>query len=105
MPWVPVYGTLCQTVVTIIPQTTAAGQLILKADPRRLYLEWWGQGMNNSMGAIVPGPYPAAMSGAANMTAPQVWKFKDCPSVVTGEWYSAGAPFNGWVCIQVLFVG
>lgn len=91
--------------LTRVPQAAAAGTLILRADPRRMYVEWWGEGMQASMGALCPGPFPVGMTSPGSMTGPLIWKFKDAPAIVTGEFYAVGVPLNGWVVIEQLYVG
>lgn len=105
MPWVPVYDTLCQTRVTLLSGAVTSGQRVLRADPRRMYLEVWGESMGPQMSPVMPGPAVTLGFMVPTITAPQKWVYKDCPSIVTGELYAPYASGTGFLFIEVLYVG
>ena len=61
-------------------------QIVAKRDPRRIYIEFRSHG-----GLSYPRVYPVKLP--ANHTAGEldsetrIYKFKDSPGIVTGEWY------------------
>lgn len=63
-------------------------QLILKADPRRVYVKFR---VANNSGFNFPVPYPKLVPDGMTVdsltTNEQEYKFKDCPAIVTDEWY------------------
>lgn len=94
-----------QTRVTLLAGAVTAGQLVLKADPRRWYLMVWGESMGPQMSPVMPGPAIPLGAMVPTITAPLEWKYRDCPSIVAGEFYAPYASGTGFLFIEVLFLG
>lgn len=78
-------------------------ELVLRADPRRVYVEFHHQ----AAGVLTVGP------AGIQDTPPQiwsdvpvtVWKFRDCPAMVTGDWYALCMLADTIYAIEQLRVG
>lgn len=90
-PLIPpmVYAGAFQTRNTIYTGTGAGIFLVMKADPRRIFVEFQSlDGIATAL-TIYPGPIPNGFLGVAQNNLPLQYKFHDCPSIVQGEFYGA----------------
>lgn len=75
-----------QSATTIVTPSGEAQRLVLPKDPRRFYVEF--RGFDSSS---YPKPYPQKIPDGATAgeteDSPRIYKFHDCPGLVTGEWY------------------
>lgn len=83
------YSQLFQTRNTIYTGLGAGIFRVLKADPRRVYVDFQSlDGVATAM-VIYPGALPDNFAGVAQNNLPLAYKFHDCPSIVQGEFYGA----------------
>jgi hypothetical protein len=92
------------SVITIIPPGPASFVQILKADPRRWYIRFGSNdgGANNAV--LLPGPLPTNADPTTKSQMPVEVKFRDSPSLCTGEWYlrnDIGTTITIYECIYV----
>lgn len=94
-----------RTQLTPVPPDGTTVQRLLKADARRWYVEFWSRSGAATMARPLPGPMPdvPVTFGVAN--SPQVYKWRDAPSMVQGEWFSAGTDADGWLVVECLYLG
>lgn len=93
------------TVNSIVTTAVNGLQRILRAEPRRYYLRFQPGSATSVNGPLMPGPPLAIVGGPFGLTIPQEWKWRDCPSIVTGEWFVDVAPGNQFVITEVWYVG
>lgn len=83
------YTGLFQTVTSIYTGLGAGVFRILKADPRRVYVDFQSLDGVATVILVYPAPIPNGFAGVAQNNLPLVYKYHDCPSVVQGEFYGA----------------
>lgn len=94
---------------TTTQRYTASGnpgwELMVRADPRRWFIRIDLNFASPLKFGVMPGP-PKGDSSTMVMTHDwQEWKFTDCPSICTGEFYCDGGSGNEYLIIQCLYVG
>lgn len=62
--------------------------LVLAANPMRWYVEFQFSGGAISQFFLVPGPIPNGFLNYQGTRTVAQYKFNDCPSIVTGEFYA-----------------
>lgn len=103
--WMAATAGQYQTVVTRVLPDGTARQLVLKPNPRRWYAEIHSfQGLQ-TMGRVLPGDLPAAPITFGNIASPTIAKYRDAPSMVTGPWFGSGTDADGWLTVEVNYVG
>lgn len=103
--WMADVAAKYQTVVTLRPAQSAGLHRALPNNPKRFYVEFYlTQGALSSF-YICPGPVPAGMSNQIAGEFPLKYKFSDCPSIVTGEFYANDDGAASCVIIECLYVG
>lgn len=83
----------------------AATQLVVPANPKRLYLQVWSLAGNSVCGLLLPDPAVLALIVNAKMPSGSSWKFADCPTLTSGEWYGKGTDADGWVWVEEVYNG
>ena len=79
--------------ITRTRQVTPVGgaiSLLLEADPQRWWVTFSTSGAPGEVPQIFPGPFAGDFPPTTRATYDGPYKFHDCPSVVTGEWYVFG---------------
>jgi hypothetical protein len=94
-----------QTKVTEVTGLTIEWTKIADRNPRRVYIDFRVQGgLTGQLGVIPePGQNITPQSFDLDPRGPYLWK--DCPSMVTGEWYAVSGLATGMVVIEVEYVG
>lgn len=93
-----------QTVNTVFTFDGSPTQMILRGDPKRWYVKFTNMTITNPVVFPYPGP---PVDTAAFFSAPFVsaeYKYRDCPSVVTGEWYAAGGALVSVLITECLYL-
>lgn len=85
--------------------TGAVNQRIIEANPTRLFLKITGPTALAISGPIYPGPPIDEDLSAMASNLPQEWKWKDCPSIVAGEFYGSLGPGSQVLITECLYVG
>lgn len=94
-----------RTQTTVFIASGAALELILPADPRRWFLQI-NVGSPFTMNRyIFPGPYPVYTVGIVTQTFPLEFKYRDCPSIVAGEFYGGFSAGSQIFLTECLYVG
>jgi hypothetical protein len=96
---------LFQTVNTVIVPAGSGLVLILKADPRRVYVQFTGFGGFATNPLAYPAPKPTAIIAQQNTSLAQSYKLRDCPAMTVGEWYGFADGTTGWIITEQIFVG
>lgn len=94
---------LYETRHTIFTLDGSARQMVLEADPRRFYVRF---SILNAIGITYPLlPGPTINSVFPPIAANIEWevKFKDCPSICTGEWYCGGGAGGAILITECVF--
>ena len=102
----PQIGSKYTTQVTDFAATINGFQKILSSNPRRLYVKFIinGAGMINS--PVVPGAGQSSYPSTPPAEFVSEYKWKDCPSIVSGEFYANISPgFNTITIIECLYTG
>ena len=91
--------------VTRVQPAASAAQLVVQADPRRLFL----MVLPNS-GTTIPvlctDTDVLAAWSSASMPAPLTMKFHDAPQLTTAAWYRRGTDaVGGWIVLEELYQG
>lgn len=94
-----------QTVVTVYNPVSAQIVQLLPLNPKRYYLEIRGETTGSPWHVALPGPILPPNAYNAQTTTPQIYKFADCPSLVTGEFYIFDDGFDQIITIEVIYVG
>lgn len=87
-----------QTRVTIFVNAGDIVPLILAANPQRIYVKFETWDITFGVWHVIPGPVPQLPTGSFLEDNQGEYKFQDCPSLVTGEWYAVCPP-NGVIQI------
>lgn len=103
--WLADYASRFKTNVTLLAGAFTAGQRVLLGNPRRWYLEVWGETFGQQMPPLMPGPFVPLGMMVPTIPAPLIWKYKDCPALVTGEFYSPYATGTGFLVFEQILVG
>lgn len=85
--WMAREGAKFITVNTPRPAVGGGFVLLLKANPRRYYVEFFATGGLGATPGIYPGPLPDTTAAGGKGATSGPYKFKDCPSITTGEFY------------------
>lgn len=94
-----------QTRVTAVPAGTGTPYLILRADARRVFAQFFAGSGALSNPQVLPGPpLPGVTLGSAPASPPE-WKWKDVPSITTGEFYCYNSPAVVVVAVECLYLG
>lgn len=93
------------TQVTIVTPPATGNQLIVKANPRRWYLRIDFNVGPTHLGPVCPGPVPLAFTSSTTVQLPVEVKFRDAPSLCTGEWYVQNAATSIWTIWETIYVG
>ena len=80
-------------------------QLVLAANPQRFYVEFQFAGGVVSDVFLIPGPLPIGLLWHTLFFAKREYKYYDCPSIVTGEFYCRSQMPAVLVITEVLYVG
>jgi hypothetical protein len=80
-------------------------QKLLDADPSRLWVQFLTDGVAGTTFAIIPGPIPDLWVPTGFTLDRIDYKFKDCPTVVTGEWYLYDTLLRHLLITECLFRG
>ena len=93
---------------TKVSQVNVSGPLwvrVLAADPRRYYVRFQGAIAGGSGPFVMPAPGQNMPVPAGSDTVKHEQFWRDCPSIVAGEWYAAAsAGADIWI-IECLYVG
>ncbi len=80
-------------------------QLLLPADTRRYYVEFWASTGAQDIQIGPAGSQNVLTLTFANPGWPLVYKWGDCPSFLTDEWYVLCAPGINIYIFECLYVG
>ena len=86
-----------------IPGTSWAR--VLGADPRRFYVRVEGDAVGIITLSVMPGPAQNISPPGNNHNIPCEFKFRDCPSIVAGEFYGFANPASDVIIIECLYNG
>lgn len=103
--WMAGTASRYQTVVTRITGAATGWRQILKANPQRWYVAFAMEGAAGTVGWVMPGPVTNVTTPSAGSNLPIDFKFRDAPSAVIGDWFSAVGAGAGMMIIEVLYVG
>lgn len=101
--WMAETASRYKTTVTKVNPNGDNPQLILKANPRRWYLEIRSAVGNATMGNVLPGPFAGSFVMAGAVASPLIYKWKDSPALIGREWYGLGTDVSGWIIIEETF--
>jgi len=105
IPSLAATASLYQTKVSEVVLTGTGWDLLALADPRRYYIEFWHDFVAAAVG-IVPGPgQMTTPQGYSTGSNPVAYKWRDCPSMVGGEWYAFGMIGTPIKVIECVYVG
>lgn len=94
-----------KTVNTLFLSSTGTGELMLRAEPRRVYVQFITVTAAPFTQGFVPGPFIQLPSIPNTNPIPPIYKLKDHPSMVVGEWYYWGGAADRILITEVLYVG
>ena len=104
-PDIAVVASLYTTKNTIVQGDGSGSQLILRANPRRWYVRIaYHHGLNGNYN-FQPGPPSGDMIQTFTADNPAEFKFKDCPSIVTGEFYGTWDATTFMIITEVIYTG
>lgn len=103
--WMTVTQAEYTTQLTIVTNPGSGFIRVLKANPRRWFVRFESPTGGSSMDYVCPGPVPPFNGQPNSIPSPQEWKFLDCPSLVTGEWYAVGLAGFNLLITEVLYMG
>lgn len=93
------------TRVTIFTFPIEGYAQILEANPNRRFVRFElgdGAGVQDA----IPGPPPEDyVNNGSDLNMPKEFKFWDCPSIVTGEWYGRGMVATRMIITECIRVG
>ena len=93
-----------QTRVSSFVFSGATVEQILTANPRRFFVQIrMGTGVMLSYPPS-PGPSLNVAFGGFSPSLDYTWKFKDCPSVVTGEFYAGGTALGTLLITECIYL-
>lgn len=78
---------------------------VLIRDPKRWFVRFERGDVLVVDLPLLPEPYPTGLAGPINQTFPIEFKFRDCPSVVTGEWYGSFGGGSTLIITECVYVG
>jgi hypothetical protein len=78
------------TKITVFPTSAVAIQRVLAANPDRWYVRFDSDQFSGFANGLFPGPPTTPPAGVSKEQPPLEYKFRDCPSIVTGEFYLYG---------------
>lgn len=96
---------LYSTVVSRFTFTPSAWQLILKANPKRVYVQFINPNAGAANIGIGPGGIQSLPTVLYSLGGITEFKFKDAPAMVTGEWYGNSSLANTIYMIEQLYNG
>lgn len=95
------YETIVSQAVTTTPNITR----IVKANPQRLWIKFIPQSGTVLQSPILPGPVSSDYVLGSVPNTNETYMFRDCPSVVTGEWFVAMQVGSRLTIIECCFLG
>lgn len=100
----PGIGAKYQTIISLYTPTVPGIQLILGANARRVYVKFCQNGGAGNH-QILPGTgfFPTAPIPPQELIVEYKWK--DCPSVVSGEWYWDGVLLFSVTILECVYLG
>lgn len=94
-----------QTVITVYVTTNVAVQRVLPINSRRWYVRFFSDSLSGFFNGLFPGPPMPPIPAVAMTGRDMEYHFRDCPSIVGGEWYLYGAaPNQNIYCVQSLYM-
>lgn len=94
-----------QTVNTVYAFGGSTSERVLKADSRRWYVRFTAVSSNVVNGIILPGPWPSGVPAINSSFDVIEYKYKDCPSIVGGEFYGQVGLSGTIVITECLYLG
>lgn len=105
MPNNAILAALYQTKNTRISFTSNVVVQVLNSDPTRIYVRFVNGNGGATLQQCYPGPLTSTTVGSGAAPSPIEAKFKDGPSMVTGEWYCSGVLGQSILITEVLYLG
>lgn len=94
-----------QTVHTPFTFDGSTVQRLVAADPRRWFIRFTLLGAPSGTYPILPGP-PITLPALLGVSiSAQEHKYRDCPSIVTGEWYAGAAALDRLIITECIYLG
>lgn len=92
-----------QTIISLVPLNSMSFVKVLDLNPDRWYLKVYHS--SGGLGTpVLPGPIPAGTDAVTFTAEPQSeWKFRDCPSIVTGEFFARGGAGENLFIIESIY--
>lgn len=82
-----------------------AMQLVLPADSQRFFVRFEASGFAAFTSPLFPGPVPDPLPVGSQAVLPVEYRFRDCPSIVTGEFYCGVGGGTEIVIFTSRFIG
>lgn len=105
VPTMAATSALYQTQVSEATPPIGSWTRILAADARRYYVKFILEGGLGNVPRILPGPGQDLTVSGTNGDGTAEYHWRDCPSVVTGEWWMDGTGTMVVTIIESLYVG
>lgn len=93
------------TRVTKVTKPVAGVQLLVEANPGRVFLQIWIPAADPAVPTVFPGPADFGTFVGGPYSLFGEWKWKDAPSVVTGEFYCDTALVASYVLVECVKKG
>lgn len=102
-PSLAVIASRYQTRITNFVFPAASQDILLQPNPRRWYVRFEvGQGFGGQYVLPMPTDFDLTLGGLVNL--PLEYKYRDCPSIVTGGFVGAGQMGTSIIIIEVEYL-
>ena len=98
-------GSRYQTKTTIVSVLSNVPKQLVEANPLRLYIRFETGPSGFAMPEVLPAPRVGVAMGFAGTRAEKEFKWKDCPSIVIGEFYAYSNLNNEVTVIECCYLG